>query len=92
MQPNRNLPPLSPFRARSFYAMILTLLVTVCTGYGIDLFAWTEAMGLGADQDAIIETGERAVSLIQVIVNVLAAIWAYLERRAPNYRLSFKGA
>lgn len=88
--PNGVLPPLNPFKARSTYAMILTLVLAVCGSLGIDLFAWTSELGLGANEDELVATGEQAVSAIQVLLNIGAGIWLWVERRAPNFRLSFK--
>lgn len=88
--PNRALPPLNPMLARSTYAGLLTLIVGICTAYNIDLIGLATGLGFGTTEDEIIKTGERAVSAYQVLANIALGIWAWWERRAPNYRLSFK--
>lgn len=90
--PNHSLPPLNPFYARSTYAMILAMVLTLASSFGIDLFHWTESLGLGGTEEELIATGERAVSAVQVLLNIASGIWFWWERRAPNYRLSFSAS
>ncbi len=84
---NETLPDLPVIKARSFYLMLLALAITAANFYGIDLLGVFAAMGIGSTQGEIIATGERAVSAWQIVAPMVAGIWAYLERKAPNFRL-----
>jgi hypothetical protein len=86
---NKQLPALNPFMARSTYALILTVLVTTASAKGVDLFAFTESLGWGADADSVLNNGQAAVSWLQIGISAAAPIWYAIERRAPNFRLSF---
>ncbi|WPY94696.1 hypothetical protein T8T21_00795 [Limimaricola variabilis] len=84
---NVSLPELPVWQARSFWAQILFVLTGLLTAFGIDLMAIFQGMGLGATPDAVLDTGARAVSAAQVLIAIAAGLWAWIERRAPNYRL-----
>ncbi|EGJ20101.1 hypothetical protein RSWS8N_18114 [Cereibacter sphaeroides WS8N] len=84
---NLALPALSLFQARSFYAQILLLLSVLLNALGIDLFAALAEMGLGSSPEEVIATGDRAVAAWQQLAPLAFGIWAWAERRAPNFRL-----
>lgn len=78
--PNTDLPPLEMFRARS------TWVVLVAGAMQIAAFAKFDLLGLLG-----VAGQEQLVDGIMQIVAALALIWTWLERRAPNYRLTLKG-
>lgn len=88
--PNHALPPLNPFAARSTYALLLTVILTYCNAYGIDLFAFTTALGLGGTEQEVLDNGDKVKDAVQLLFNLGAAAWLWFERRAPNFRLSFR--
>lgn len=88
---NTALPALPAWRVKSFWLMLLTVLFTALNAAGIDLRASLCDAGLGCTPDAIIDTGNRAVSAVQAMLPILTGIWTWIERRAPNYRLVLWG-
>lgn len=86
---NTSLPALPAWKAASFWAQMLLVLSVVCNAVGIDLFAVLSGMGLGASPDEVIATGERAVGAIQQLLPLMFGIWAWIERAAPRFRLTF---
>ena len=84
---NTALPMLPVWQARSFWLQIITVAVVVCNAMGVDLMAVTSGMGLGATPDAVITTGSNAVGWAQQLLALGLGIWAWVERRAPHYRL-----
>ncbi|MDR5655234.1 hypothetical protein [Ruixingdingia sedimenti] len=89
MKLNLNLPPLPIWQARSFYAQMLLALSVVLNMTGIDLMRWLADIGAGSSPDEVIETG---VSVWQALSPIVFGLWAWAERRAPNYRLTLLGA
>jgi hypothetical protein len=68
--------PVMPFwMARSFWATLLTGLLTIAAAFDIDVLA-----RFGGSE-------EGALAVIDHLLPVATAIWAWFERRAPNYRL-----
>lgn len=88
---NLNLPSLPVWKARSFWAQVLLVLSVTANAAGFDLMAVFGAMGLGTTPDAVVETGTRAVNAVQQLLPILFGFWAWIERRAPNFRLTFWG-
>lgn len=73
---NQNLPELSIWQARSTYALIVAVIAGVLSGYGIELPA-----GIAPDllSDYLFNT-----------VSIVSALFAWYERRSPNYQLVLK--
>lgn len=69
------LPVLPFWQARSFWAMSLTVILTLCNAAGVDLLG-----RLGTDEAGVL-------SAIDMTLPVATAFWAWLERRAPRYQL-----
>lgn len=88
---NRELPELPAWQARSFWAMVLAVVATSANALGIDLFGFLGEVGAGATPDEVIATGERAISAWQSLAPLVLGLWAWIERRAPNYRLTLFG-
>lgn len=89
---NLTLPTLSALQARSTWAIVTMTAITLANAFGIDLLAFFAAIGAGSSPEEVIETGERVVSAWQSVAPLLLGLWAWIERRAPNYRLVFWGA
>ena len=86
--PNRALPPLSPLKARSTIATVLSVLALVGPLLGGGLGeVLTE---IAASTDLIQQETERAVNAFNALVGVASLVWLWWERRAPNYRLSLR--
>lgn len=85
---NRDLPELPAWQARSFWAMALAVVATGANALGVDLFGFLGEIGAGATPDEVIATGERAISAWQSLAPLVLGLWAWIERRAPNYRLT----
>jgi hypothetical protein len=88
---NIDLPELPMWQARSFWAQILLTLAVVLNTMGVDLWAVLREMGLGGSPQQVIATGERAVAAWQQLAPLVLGLWAWLERRAPRYRLVWRG-
>lgn len=86
---NLDLPPLPSWQARSFLAQLLLVLAVALNVCGIDLFAALAEMGLGATPDEVLANGERAVSAWQSVAPLVFGVWAWVERQAPRYRLTW---
>lgn len=86
---NKALPSLPAWKATSFWAQLLLVLSVLCNSMGVDIFAVLSDMGLGASPEAVIANGERAVSAVQQLLPLIFGIWAWVERSAPNFRLTF---
>ncbi len=86
--PNRVLPPLNPLKARSTYAAFLAVLAILAPflNGGLGEIVTDILKNGDAAQDHI----EKAVDAANVLIGFGALVWYALERRAPNYRLSFK--
>lgn len=75
MAPNKSLPPLSVFAARSSLAMVLALAVAVTNMFGVNMFEW-----LGTEESQVLDAMEG-------LLLVASVVWFWFERRAPNRRL-----
>jgi hypothetical protein len=84
---NTNLPALPVWQARSFWAQALLVATVAANVAGVDLLGHTAELGLGATPDEVLATGDRAISAAQELAPLLLGLWAWVERRAPNYRL-----
>lgn len=84
---NMALPELNGFAARSFWLQLLTVVAMILNSQGIDIFAVLREAGLGGNPQQVLATGDRIVSIWQQALPIVTGIWAYLERRAPHYRL-----
>lgn len=49
------------------------------------------SLGLGTTPEDVVETGARTVSAVQQLAPIGLGLWAWIERRAPNFRLSLWG-
>lgn len=72
------LPPLPVWQARSFWASLLLIATVAANAAGVDL-----AAHLG-DPDTVLD---RGAEIAQALAPVAFGLWAWLERRAPGYRL-----
>lgn len=81
---NLSLPPLPFWHARSFYAQLLLAASVFLNMLGIDLMAFLGAIGFGTTPDEVIA---RGVGVGQALAPIAFGLWAWFERRAPNYRL-----
>ena len=86
---NTTLPELPVWQARSFWAQLLLVASVLANAFGIDLFAALREMGIGSNPDEVMATVTRIGSALQVLSPAFFGIWAWLERRAPNFRLVF---
>ncbi|MGZ9811268.1 hypothetical protein ACXN5S_12470 [Pseudoroseicyclus sp. H15] len=84
---NSELPDLPAWQARSFWAMLLSVVVVLCTLVGFDVLGWLGEIGAGGTEEAVLETGDRVVAAWQLVAPLVLGFWAWIERRAPNYRL-----
>ncbi|WP_210526419.1 hypothetical protein [Rubellimicrobium arenae] len=87
--PNRLLPPLNPLKARSTIAAILVALTALAP-----LLGETGVASLVkdvVDNGDGIQTGvENGIRAVDSLIGLGSALWFWLERRAPNFRLSFR--
>jgi hypothetical protein len=70
------LPELPMWQARSFWLTLVAAAAQVAALSGFDLFGFFGA----ADDQAFTDS-------IMQIVSAVAVVWAWLERRAPNFKL-----
>ena len=77
MPANTSLPALPFWRARSWWATLIAAALALSSAFGFDLLGAAGAADEAALTDRIME-----------IVTAAAVIWAWGERRAPNYRLT----
>ena len=76
MKPNKALPPLWILKARSLLAPLLTL-------------AQIAAISLGFEASGLTNTGAGVGQILDGVVGpACTALWAYVERVAPNFRLT----
>lgn len=73
-----DLPPLPFWLARSFWATLLTGILTICAAFNVDLLA-----RFGTDPDG-------ALAVIDALLPMATAVWAWLERRNPAFRLALR--
>jgi hypothetical protein len=86
---NTNLPELPFWQARSFWAQLLLVASVLANAAGFDLFGALREMGIGSNPDEVMATVTRIGSALQVLAPAFFGVWAWLERRAPNFRLVF---
>jgi len=89
--PNNALPPLNPFnvfQARSSLGVILTILGAV--GPFIGGGVGEVIANIVGNADEIQLGAQTLVEAVNTIVTIGGMVWLWLERRAPNYRLSLK--
>lgn len=96
MNPNYQLPPLSPLKARSTIALVLTVATAISTLLGIDVFGFLGSLGLGSNEGEVLGNVDKGVAIVNAliahgneIVLLLAPVWLWIERRAPNARITF---
>lgn len=77
---NEQLPPLPVWEARSFWVSVLMLATVICNLMGLDLLAWAARVGLGSTRDQVADN-------VQLALPAVLAIWAWIERKAPKFRL-----
>ena len=80
---NADLPALAGFAARSTWLILAAAMFTTFSVLGINL----GAKGIGATPEHVVAAGERVVSALQMVAPLVLSIWAWVERRAPSYRL-----
>ena len=78
MAENTELPALPMWQARSFWVAMVAAAAQIAVLLKLDLFGYFGFEGTEPMVDAIMQ-----------IVAAVALVWTWLERRAPNYRLSF---
>ena len=88
MTANRELPALNPLKARSTIAALLTVVgaVSPLLGGGIGALA-ADVVANSENIQAGVETATASVNAL-IVVGGMA--WLWFERRAPNFRLSFR--
>lgn len=87
--PNRDLPALNPLFARSTIAAVLVVLSSLAPLLGETGVA--SAVKDIVDNGDGIQTGvENGVRALDALIGLGSAVWFWLERRAPNFRLSFR--
>ncbi len=85
---NKNLPSMPAWQARSFWLTLITMAVALTNSFGIDLMAIFGELGLGTSPDAVLDSADRGVSAVQTLIPFITGAWAWIERRAPNFRLT----
>lgn len=86
---NTDLPEASAFGVKSFWLLLITVVLQACNMLGINLLPGFCEVGLGCTAEELAAKGETAAGLIQQLVPILTAVWLWFERRAPNLRLVF---
>lgn len=75
--PNTDLPPLEMFKARSTWVVLVAAVMQIAAFAKVDLLGFVGVAGQ-----------EQLVDGIMQVVAAIALVWTWLERRAPNYRLT----
>ena len=78
--PNTDLPPLEMFKARSTWVVLVAAVMQIAAFAHLDLLVLVGVAGQ-----------EQLVDGIMQVVAAVALVWTWLERRAPNYRLTVGG-
>ncbi len=86
---NLSLPTLPLFAARSTWAILIAALITLANMWGIDLLGFLTSIGAGGSPEEVLATGERVIGAWQTVAPLVLGVWAWIERRAPNFRLVF---
>lgn len=81
MAANMTLPALPAWHARSFYASILLAVTVLCNVVGLDIWPMLQRLGLGGTEGEVVDK-------IMMLAPLAFGLWAWWERRAPNYRLA----
>ncbi len=84
---NTTLPTLNGFAARSTWLILVSAVLTILNSLGIDLAGALTEIGIGGTPEQIVASAERVVSAWQIVAPYLLGLWAWIERRAPNFRL-----
>ncbi len=88
--PNRRLPALNPLFARSTIAALLAALTALAPLLGETGIA--SIVRDIVDNGEGIQTGvEDGVRALDALIGLASIVWFWLERRAPNFRLTFRG-
>lgn len=87
--PNRRLPALNPLYARSTIAAVLAALSAIAPLLGETGVA-SVVTEIVSNEDAIQSNTESFLRALDAIIGIGSVVWFWLERRAPNFRLSFK--
>ncbi len=86
---NTTLPELPAWQAKSFWLTLITALIALANSQGIDLLAGAREIGLGNSPEAVLDNAQRGISAFQTLAPLVTGVWAWFERRAPNFRLVF---
>ena len=87
--PNDFLPVLNPFVARSTYAAVVAILSVLSPFIGGGI-GEVLAYFLNYVDATISMNFEDLVHLVNAVIGMIGVVWFWFERRAPNYRLSFR--
>jgi hypothetical protein len=74
-EPEKQLPPIPFWLARSTYAMILTAVTTLAAAFNIDVLA-----RFGTTEGGIL-------AAVDAILPLASAFWLWMERRNPHFRI-----
>ena len=80
MAENTDLPPLPAWHARSFWITIIGAALQIAAFLKFDLLGFLN-----------VENSEALTDAVMQIVGAGALLWAWFERKAPNYRLTLSG-
>jgi len=86
-----NLPSLNPLevtKVRSTWALLLTILASLAPFMGGGIGELVSMILVNAD--AIEAGGTQLIESVNSIIATIAVVWLWLERRNPNFKLSFK--
>lgn len=93
-----DLPVLSFLKARSSYALVLTVITTLLNLFHVDFYAITCSAILACSQKDTLDLIDRAVTVwpaiidaLQPILPAVGALWLWIERRAPKYQIGLTG-
>ena len=78
--PNTDLPPLPMWQARSTWIVMIAGAIQIAAFLKFDLLGYFGFEG-----------NEQAADAVMQVVAAGALVWTWLERRAPNYRLTPTG-
>jgi hypothetical protein len=74
------LPELPAWQARSFWITLIGAALQIAALLKFDLLAFVN-----------VENSEALTDAVMQIVGAVALLWAWFERKAPNYQLSLTG-
>ncbi len=84
---NTALPVLNGLAARSTWLILIAAAIQICNMVGFDLLGLLGDMGIGSTPEEVVAAGNRVVAAWQMIAPIALSVWAWVERRAPNFRL-----